>query len=408
MSLRAMVSVAVSVLLLGASAVGGAVLNAPTSASPGSGESFQWIADRCPTFSWGLVEGTESYEVVVYRLLGDETTEADPAVRHLVRGAASSWTPSLGQCLEAGHQYAWSVRATGGKTRSDWSRPRFFGVVSDDPVARIEEALADLKKLSNDEPSPVARRSSRQPTMQATAQDLPSPFGKQPRDVIPIFYTVEMGSEAGPAVDAWSLGHPGLRGFSTASYGVKGESSVGYGGFFGSDNDSFDLVLGGSIGRVNTDPALSSSDLVLSSNDDVTVRLDNDGGESGELRVLDSGGTTVASISEAGDLHVTGGLRGDLGPDNGSPFPSPAYDSGWISIPRAFTTHTHNAGGSVEDYVVDMWCKSASAAVGISHADHSGADGAVWLNLTSSSILLRRFGDDDTCPQVRVRIWIVR
>jgi hypothetical protein len=93
---------------------------------------------------------------------------------------------------------------------------------------------------------------------------------------------------------------------------VYGESAQFYGGFFRSDNDHYDLGLGGAIGRINTDPSDQNSDLYLSSNNDVTIKLDNDGGEDAKLQVLNSGGTSLLTVDEAGRmttkvLQITGG-----------------------------------------------------------------------------------------------------
>jgi hypothetical protein len=93
--------------------------------------------------------------------------------------------------------------------------------------------------------------------------------------------------------------------------GVYGSSSQGYGGFFTSSNDHFDLALGGQVGRINSDPADQNSNLILSSNNDVEVRLDNDGGENGVFRIASST-SHVFSVDENGRtttrvLAITGG-----------------------------------------------------------------------------------------------------
>lgn len=46
------------------------------------------------------------------------------------------------------------------------------------------------------------------------------------------------------------------------------------------------------------------------------------------------GGSDYAVKAE-GDLIVTGAYRGPIGPNNGAPFPRPAYDSGWRAISQA-------------------------------------------------------------------------
>lgn len=88
--------------------------------------------------------------------------------------------------------------------------------------------------------------------------------------------------------------------------GVRGTSTDGYGGHFESNNDHHDLELGGPIGRLNSDHRNQESQLVLSSNADVVVRLDNDGGEEHAFRIKNSGGGDVFSCNEQGDCSCTG------------------------------------------------------------------------------------------------------
>jgi len=108
----------------------------------------------------------------------------------------------------------------------------------------------------------------------------------------------------------------GVYGYSSSpdAYGVYGEATntSGYGGFFTSTNDHHDLALGGTVGRINSDPSNGDSYLIISSNGDVQIRLDNDGGEEGVFSIKNSGGTTVFSVDEAGKattkvLEILGG-----------------------------------------------------------------------------------------------------
>jgi hypothetical protein len=109
-------------------------------------------------------------------------------------------------------------------------------------------------------------------------------------------------------------GGTGVYGFAdgTGGVGVYGESAQFFAGFFRSDNDAFDLGLGGAVGRINTDPGNQNSNLFLSSNNDIILKLDNDGGENGVLRVRNSGGNNIVTVDEAGRLttrvlQITGG-----------------------------------------------------------------------------------------------------
>ncbi len=70
----------------------------------------------------------------------------------------------------------------------------------------------------------------------------------------------------------------GVGGDSADKYGVWGHSKNSFGGWFESDNDHYDLAFGGAVGRINTDPNDQESELYLSSNADIILKLDNDGG----------------------------------------------------------------------------------------------------------------------------------
>jgi hypothetical protein len=108
--------------------------------SPGDPSKLVLIESRCPTFSWGQVDGAKSYQLIVYRL-GEDGEEAQSVLRQRISGSALGWTPSLNRCLERGGRYAWSVRAVGEKAASDWSSPRLFQVASGTTTEELEAAL---------------------------------------------------------------------------------------------------------------------------------------------------------------------------------------------------------------------------------------------------------------------------
>jgi hypothetical protein len=97
----------------------------------------------------------------------------------------------------------------------------------------------------------------------------------------------------------------GVTGASVSHIGVKGESEEYYGGYFTSDNEAYDIALGGAIGRINARDS-GNSQLYLSSNADIILKLDNDGGEDHLLKVVNSGGTSVCTVDESGNLNCTG------------------------------------------------------------------------------------------------------
>lgn len=91
-------------------------------------------------------------------------------------------------------------------------------------------------------------------------------------------------------------------------------------------------------------------------------------------------------------------------------FPAPHYNSGWQAIAQnQLKTFTHNLGGNVDNYVVDVQFKDAGgvhqAYYGWDHDDLAGDKGAYWGGLTTTSIYVWRAANDLGVVQVRVRIW---
>ena len=132
----------VGVVLAGAGALCAA--GVPAAVSPGS-PTGALVEGRCPTFSWGIVEGAESYELVIYGV-EEESEDTKPFLRQSFPGSVHSWTPSLESCLEQGGQYAWSVRAVGGKAATDWSAPSLFEVAEGPSEAEVEAALQIVRQ----------------------------------------------------------------------------------------------------------------------------------------------------------------------------------------------------------------------------------------------------------------------
>ncbi len=204
--------------------------------------------------------------------------------------------------------------------------------------------------------------------------------------------------------------------------GVYGESSSadGYGGKFvntasggvglyaqAKEDADADLVLGGTAGTkdngvLSSDPRYPSSDIVIRSNDNVRIDLDADGnGEDADFEIRNKDGDLIFNVDESGAVI--------------SALPRPAYDSGWRSIsPGRSFIFLHNLRSNPDNYVVDMTCKSDFTGMGINQlffgGDYDGSSrrGAYWRHLTSTTITVYRFPDDDRCNQVRVRIWVYK
>jgi hypothetical protein len=124
----------------------GAQAEGPLPVSPGGQAEMAVVAGRCPTFHWTAVEGAESVDLVVYRLLQEEADGPPEQVLSVaLPGSAHGWTPSLGQCLEPGGRYAWSVGVQGA-----WSEASLFEVSAAPSVVEVEEAMAVLRRYLGD------------------------------------------------------------------------------------------------------------------------------------------------------------------------------------------------------------------------------------------------------------------
>ncbi|MFP3941237.1 MAG: hypothetical protein ACLF0P_13080 [Thermoanaerobaculia bacterium] len=143
-----------STFLVVLGAPGGVLALEPVVAvSPGSEDGAR-VQDRCPTFIWGDVSGAEGFELVVYRIGDGEGSRipaerpdgAEVVVRQTFSGAVDSWKASLGDCLERGARYGWSVRAVGSAEPGPWSSPRLFQVTEGPSAAELEDALAVVRE----------------------------------------------------------------------------------------------------------------------------------------------------------------------------------------------------------------------------------------------------------------------
>jgi hypothetical protein len=126
----------------------------------------------------------------------------------------------------------------------------------------------------------------------------------------------------------------------------------------------------------------------------------------------------IGNAKVTSDLIVNGAVRGNIGPNNGAPFPRPAYDSGWIEYNQdECKKHYHEVGGDVNKYVVDMQFKDDEYyginQYGIGYnierdvpAGGDRAEGGAWTDLTSSSIWVCRGNSDEFAPKIRLRIWL--
>ena len=137
------------------------------------------------------------------------------------------------------------------------------------------------------------------------------------------------------------------------------------------------------------------------------------------LTIAPSGNIGIGTDVPQGKLHVDGNVRvgNDLtveGSYQGA-FPRPAYNSGWVSVsPGSATTLTHNIGGNIDNYVVDLTFKNSSGGIhnlsmggdNYHFADEWTQAGAYWRGLTASNIEVFRNDDAASIYKVRIRIWV--
>lgn len=124
--------------------------------------------------------------------------------------------------------------------------------------------------------------------------------------------------------------------------------------------------------------------------------------EGGSNVVFDNGRVGIGTTAPSNSLTVNGSVSVS-GPCYGT-WPRPAYDSGWIAVTGSIHHLTHNVGGDVDNYVVDMQFKTLSGlvnrAVGLD-IDGSEAYGGCYQALTTNSLQLIFAIETD----FRIRIW---
>ena len=103
------------------------------------------VESRCPTFSWAGGSTAIAYELVVYQV-EEDTRPTEPVIRMNLPATASSWTPSMDDCLVRGVRYAWSVRALRKGKANEWSEPSIFQVVDGPSEAELVAALEMVKR----------------------------------------------------------------------------------------------------------------------------------------------------------------------------------------------------------------------------------------------------------------------
>lgn len=235
------------------------------------------------------------------------------------------------------------------------------------------------------------------------------------QEILPVPYALSLrpGAIITGNVPNWDVIHAVNTATTGLSFGVYGatNSPSGTGVYARGVDAGADLILAanqstvsGDDGVLTSDPFYDSSDLVFLTNDGIRIELDNDAnGEDADIDVQDKDGNLIFSIDESGNVTFGGG--------GVAAFPRPAYNSSWQSLGQgASRTLTHNLGGSVDHYVVDLTCNGAGAGLnnwGVGgDANWEDYYGAWWSSLSTTQITIHRWDDDTDCPHVRVRIWM--
>lgn len=157
------------------------------------------VGERCPTFSWSAVPGAPGYELVVYQVAEDVAEE--PLLTARLPGGATAWTPGA-DCLEAGGNYAWSLRVLGGDAgaggEGGWSEPVLFEVSAAPSPDGVEEALATLRRyLSEARQGESGARSAAEPAAGPAAGEEEPPGREGPEHVVEPAAAVVAGAPGG-------------------------------------------------------------------------------------------------------------------------------------------------------------------------------------------------------------------
>jgi hypothetical protein len=146
----------------------------------------------------------------------------------------------------------------------------------------------------------------------------------------------------GYGIYATSTGANGVQGVSIAAnyYGGQFMNNTGGGGGVyarGGGNEAADLILGGNVvaddGRIYSEPSVSSSDILLYSNDKVHVHLDEDNNSAASnFIIMDGENNDLWSVSEStGAVSPEGSaLAVDMDGENTRLFPAVHSPQSWI------------------------------------------------------------------------------
>jgi hypothetical protein len=213
----------------------------------------------------------------------------------------------------------------------------------------------------------------------------------------------ESGSAAGNGVEG--------RGY----YGVTGQGTqigvYGQGGQYGVWATASVPSPGAAIGGLNS----AANGIAVSG----TANGENGIAVRGEA--TGTNGTAVMAVgamTATGDLFVGGAYKGNLGPNNGAPFPRPVYDSGWVdtdddNVCVELDTGLDTAIYNNQHFVIDIQQQgyggtATNREIG-GEDDFDGFSGwwqaGFWYAIQSDNDILLCQGDDWGPHKLRARIW---
>jgi hypothetical protein len=198
-------------------------------------------------------------------------------------------------------------------------------------------------------------------------------------------------------------------------YGVTGQGTqigvYGHGGQFGVFASTSVPSPGAAIEGLNSATNGMAVSGIANGQNGVAVRGEATG----------TNGTAVMAVgamTATGDLFVGGAYKGNLGPNNGAPFPRPVYDSGWVGtnednpcveLATGLDTGIYNNQNFVID-IIQRWASGGPAqSTGCGGADYDGWDGqfdqGFWYYIENNNNVTVCQGDSWGSHQLRARIW---
>jgi hypothetical protein len=141
---------ALFVILLSTSTFAGASDPRPQPVSPGRLEGSPSTSGACPVFSFTGFEEAQGYELVALQIPAgahaDNVDAATVALHVQLPAGASTWSPPLDDCLQAGSRYLWAVRARIDGVNGEWSQPSRFEVPLQPSSKELDWALEILDR----------------------------------------------------------------------------------------------------------------------------------------------------------------------------------------------------------------------------------------------------------------------